>query len=560
MPFKSYAKPCFEKLTLLCVDDSATISLLYKQYFESMFHEILFAKDGVEGLNLSSQADIIITDYSMPNMNGLNMMGDIRKNDADIPIILVTAFEDIEILKEAILLGVSSFVQKPFEQEELFLAVNRALEQLLGHKLLLEKQKNQINVLEKKEQYSHYQEELSFRKELSMVRNDFYYRLSKQDMKETFYLSDFFYKSLDTTSGDLYSARQLSHSKELYFLVDGMGKGLSASVSAILFTSHVNYLIDEVLKKDTPCDFGQLVHLAVKYMREHLLEEEALALSLVCIDTDERVIKYASFGMPALLFLNNNNEVQSHQSNNPPLSQYTKSGKVNELSLNDIVKILITSDGIAENSVKESEQTYAEYIQEDFKASMTREDFRERLEAKIEVQEDDMTFILLHKIAWKDSLVETSIPAKLHDVQEIGSWYESEVNKLTQDMSAIIKASLCFTELMMNAYEHGSLGIETLQKHQLIEEDAYFDFLHELEQEEDKKIMVTINAVQNPLGEPYIITKIEDEGEGFDTKIFSKIFGIHKSFNARGSFIAKQSSLGIYYNHQGNAVYFINKL
>ena len=560
MPLNQYENPYFKKFTLLCVDDSATILLLYRQFFESVFHEVLFAKDGVEGLQLSKMADIIITDYNMPNMDGLRMMSQIRQYDEYIPIILVTAFEDSKILKEAIHIGTSSFVQKPFEKEEIFLAINRAVEQVVGHKYLLQEQKTQIAVLEKKEQYSNYQEELSFKKELSMIRNDFYYRLSDQDMKDTLYLSDYFYKSLDTTSGDLYSARQLSNATELYFLVDGMGKGLSASVSAILFTGHVNYLIDEILKEGKPCNFENLVNLTVQYMRGHLLEEEALAVSLVCIDINEKFIKYASFGMPALLFLDNNGEVHGHKSNNPPLSQYTQKGNVSELNLNDIVKILITSDGIPESSVKGTDQTYAEFMQEDFKASMTREDLCKRLEGRVGEQEDDMTFILLHKIEYKNRCIDTVIPARFDNVKEVANWYEAEVSKLTESMSTIIKASLCFTELMMNAYEHGSLGINTETKHQLMEDDAYFDFLHEAEQEQDKKIKVSLIAIENPLGDPYIITKIEDEGEGFDTQIFSKIFRSHKSFNARGSFIAKQSSIGIYYNHKGNTVYFINKL
>jgi CheY-like chemotaxis protein len=560
MPFKEYSKPSFEKLTLLCVDDSPTIQLMYKNFFETTFKEVVFAEDGLKGLELSQNVDIIITDYNMPNMNGLTMMSHIRKLDENIPLILVTSFEDIEILKEAIQLGASSFVQKPFEKEELFIAVNRAVEQVIGHRLLLEKQQNQIHVLEKKEKYSNYQEDLSFKKELSMIRNDFYYRLSKQDSSEDFSLCDFFYKPLDTTSGDLYSARQLMQSKELYFLVDGMGKGLSASVSAVLFTSHVNYIIDEILKRDDDYDFEHLVNLATEYMRTRLLEEEVLAVTLVCIDTKEKTLKYASFGMPAILCLDQDNELLSLSSNNPPLSQYTYRSNVNELCLNNVVKILITSDGIPENSVKDTDKTYAEFIKEDFKASMTRDDFKERLESKIAVQEDDMTFILLHKISKKESLVKTTIPAQLQHVEELGSWYEGEVHKLSEDVGAIIKASLCFTELIMNAYEHGSLGIDNQQKHQLMQDDAYFDFLNTRELEERKHITVTLRSVTNTLGELYLITEIQDEGEGFDTKIFSRIFGIHKNFNGRGAFIAKQSSLGIYYNNKGNGVYFINKL
>jgi len=560
MPLQKNTRSYLENLTLLCVEDSAVIQLIYKKLFSSLFKEVVFAGDGLEGFKLSENVDIIITDYQMPVMNGLTMMSHIRKVDADIPIILVTSFEDIEILKDAILLKVNSFVHKPFQTEEIWSSISRAVEQLVGHKFLLEQQKSQIDLLEKKEEYSNYQEELSFKKELSMVRNDFYYRLSEQDTSEGFYLADFYYNPFDTTSGDLYSARRLSHAKEIYFLVDGMGKGLSASVSAILFTSHVNYMIDKVLKQKRFCDFEHLINNTIEYMREHLLDEEVLAASLVCIDTDKKTIKYAAFGMPAILFLDENAEVQSICSNNPPISQYTKKGNVNLLDMKSMVKILISSDGIHENSVKGEDKTYAEYIKEDFKNAMTREDFRCRLESRIAPQEDDMTFIFLHKINWSNERASISIPARIKNIEEVGAWYEAEVNKLTDDASAVIKASLGFTELLMNAYEHGSLGITHAQKHKLVEDDNYFDYIKEHEVKVDKKINISINKIENSKEETYIFTKIEDNGKGFDTQVFSEIFGIHKNFNGRGALIARKSSLGIYYNNQGNCVYFVNKL
>ncbi len=560
MPLQKQTRKYLENLTLLCVDDSAVVRLIYEKLFLSLFKEVIFAKDGLEGFELFKNVDIILTDYNMPRLNGLEMVSHIRKIDENVPIILVTSFEDIDILKDAIHIQVNSFVHKPFETEDIWTAINKAVAQLIGHKFLLAQQKSKIGVLEKKEQYSNYQEELSFKKELSMIRNDFYYRLSEQDTSKGFYFCDFYYKPFDTTSGDLYSARQISPEKEVYFLVDGMGKGLSASVSAILFTSHVNYIIDQVLKHKAAYDFDLLVEKAIAYMRNHLLDEEVLAVSLVCIDTDKETIEYASFGMPAILFLDKNAEVQSIRSNNPPISQYTKQGNVNLLDMKNMVKILISSDGIHENSVKGEDKTYAEYIKEDFKNSITREDFHSRLEAKLDAQEDDMTFIFFHKINCDNELVSKSIPARLQSVEEAGEWYEIEVNKLTGNASNVIKASLSFTELLMNAYEHGSLGISHTHKYQLMEDDNYFEYLKEHEVKVDKTINISINKIKNAENKNYIITKIEDQGKGFDTNIFTKIFGIHKNFNGRGALIARNSSLGIYYNNKANCVYFVSKL
>jgi len=111
----------------------------------------------------------------------------------------------------------------------------------------------------------------------------------------------------------------------------------------------------------------------------------------------------------------------------------------------------------------------------------------------------------------------------------------------------------------MNAYEHGSLGIQANQKHKLMENDTYFETLLSLEQECTKQITVEISkTMYNEMS--YIITKIYDEGEGFDTQILSKIFRNSHNFNGRGVFVSRQSSQGIYYNAKGNVVLYINKV
>jgi hypothetical protein len=112
----------------------------------------------------------------------------------------------------------------------------------------------------------------------------------------------------------------------------------------------------------------------------------------------------------------------------------------------------------------------------------------------------------------------------------------------------------------MNAYEHGSLSISGETKHSLMESDTYFEHLCTLQEETTQEINISLFTIQNSIGETYLLTQIQDNGEGFDTQIFSEIFCFHKDYNRRGVFIAKQSSLGIYYNYAGNGVCFLIKL
>ena len=58
----------------------------------------------------------------------------------------------------------------------------------------------------------------------------------------------------------------------------------------------------------------------------------------------------------------------------------------------------------------------------------------------------------------------------------------------------------------------------------------------------------------------YDSTQITDEGDGFDTQILSTIFRNSQTFNGRGVFVSRQSSLGIFYNNKGNSVLYLHKI
>ncbi|NOR58238.1 MAG: response regulator, partial [Sulfurimonas sp.] len=102
-------------------------------------------------------------------------------------------------------------------------------------------------------------------------------------------------------------------------------------------------------------------------------------------------------------------------------------------------------------------------------------------------------------------------------------------------------------------------GLDSQTKHRLIEEDTYLETLLEKQEGCDKQIHITINKISYNSSD-YIITRIKDDGEGFDTQILSEIFRNVKSFNGRGVFVSRSSSLGIYYNSEGNSVLFLHKV
>ncbi len=123
-----------KSLTLLCVEDNKTTQLIYEMIFEDLVGNLICANDGQEGYQkfIDQEIDIIISDYDMPNLNGLDMIEKIRDLDKDIPIILVSAIEEISIVVKALQLNINNFVKKPIKIDEVIEAVISASKLLIA--------------------------------------------------------------------------------------------------------------------------------------------------------------------------------------------------------------------------------------------------------------------------------------------------------------------------------------------------------------------------------------------------------------------------------------------
>jgi len=117
---------------LLYVEDEAFIRRIAVSYLRPYFAEIYQASDGVEAMEIYNREkpDMIITDIEMPNMDGLTLCKEIRKNDKKTPIIITTAYTSTEYLLEAVSLNLIKYLVKPMEEEPLFEAINLCIEQI----------------------------------------------------------------------------------------------------------------------------------------------------------------------------------------------------------------------------------------------------------------------------------------------------------------------------------------------------------------------------------------------------------------------------------------------
>ncbi len=117
---------------VLYVEDDKPIQTAMVDYLKKFFLQISVANNGEEGLKLykKNKFDIIITDLSMPKMDGLDMIEKIRKDDKDQIVLVTSAHSETNYMIKAIKLGIDGYIIKPFEYEQLNYELFKIVEKL----------------------------------------------------------------------------------------------------------------------------------------------------------------------------------------------------------------------------------------------------------------------------------------------------------------------------------------------------------------------------------------------------------------------------------------------
>jgi DNA-binding NtrC family response regulator len=119
------------KKKILFVDDDPEMRELISDFFDSKEYLTTLTANGKGALHqiANFEFDAVVTDLRMPEMDGLSLLHEIRKQDPVLPVILITAFGSIESAVEAIRDGATNFVPKPFKMNTLKTIVDKAIEQ-----------------------------------------------------------------------------------------------------------------------------------------------------------------------------------------------------------------------------------------------------------------------------------------------------------------------------------------------------------------------------------------------------------------------------------------------
>ncbi|MCF8006810.1 MAG: sigma-54 dependent transcriptional regulator [Methylovulum sp.] len=115
--------------SILVVDDEAKMRRLLEIMLTQMGYEVLQAENGRVALDvlMHHEIDLVITDLRMPELDGIGLLKQLREQNNDLPVILVTAYGTVNSAVDAMKYGASDYIVRPFELDAVEAAVQRAL-------------------------------------------------------------------------------------------------------------------------------------------------------------------------------------------------------------------------------------------------------------------------------------------------------------------------------------------------------------------------------------------------------------------------------------------------
>lgn len=115
---------------VLIIDDEMDMCQILSTGLKNRDFEVVWSTSALDGYDLLTREDfdVSVTDLNMPDLNGIDFCTRVKSSHEDMPVIVITAFGSLETAIAAIRAGAYDFITKPFEMEELALAMDRAIQ------------------------------------------------------------------------------------------------------------------------------------------------------------------------------------------------------------------------------------------------------------------------------------------------------------------------------------------------------------------------------------------------------------------------------------------------
>jgi len=116
--------------TILIVDDEPNYQIVLAELLKDEGYEVFTADSGLAGLPIvySTDLDLVLSDMKMPGMDGIGFLAKIKEFNKELPVILITAYAEVEKAVEAMRLGAFTYLAKPFSNQQLLASTKKAIE------------------------------------------------------------------------------------------------------------------------------------------------------------------------------------------------------------------------------------------------------------------------------------------------------------------------------------------------------------------------------------------------------------------------------------------------
>src|SRR5215472_11148732 len=104
-------------LTILVIDDEPNLPHQFARFLRKQGYEVYTAPDGESGLQELQRrtVDLVLLDVRLPGLSGLEVLTQLRKTEQDIPVVMLTAYGDVQTVIDAMKLGATDFLLKGFD-------------------------------------------------------------------------------------------------------------------------------------------------------------------------------------------------------------------------------------------------------------------------------------------------------------------------------------------------------------------------------------------------------------------------------------------------------------
>ncbi len=545
--------------TILVVDDTPdNLTLMFGLLKDRYL--VKGANNGERALRIArsdNPPDLILLDIMMPGLNGYDVCRALKDDPAtrEIPVIFLTAMSETEDEQLGLELGAVDYLTKPVSPPIVLARIKTHLENKAARDLLKEQNRArelEVELLQYRNRYHSRQQELALAKEQHIAHNQLADLLLQGEEAGGGWLVDLQQRSRDIMSGDSYAVVTGDDGRLLLFLADAMGHGLSAAVTSMLTTAFFNH----IARAGICCrlGFGHLATSVMGFAADNVLEDEVFSGLVMELDPLKQVCRWLSCGMPPLLLVRHA-QVERLRGLNPPVSPYAPPLQLQELSLEGVSDILLSTDGLGDAEMREG-GCYRERLSGDFLGTATVRELFARYERACDdgQNEDDVTAVRLIAVGGGDGALQHRYrsSASLHGIRTL----QQQVRERLEDAGAagegLDRLELALGEALLNALEHGCLGMGAGKAQLML--DGEYDALV-LDDAGHTGMEITLDLTLAPRqGRLQVWIEVGDPGPGYAT---GSMEGRGGSLAGRGLKIMQRSADLLRRNQAGNRLFMM---